>query len=81
MILLSLKVLKKSFSKISIFVTSNNFYKIIFFNYKEIIDFNDESINIDNIIFKGKSLSINKLEDSTIEIFGKIKSIETKKEE
>lgn len=79
-ILLLFKTNNNSYSKISIFTNSSGFYKIIFYNYTNIIEFNEDFINIDNFIFKGKELSINKLEDCIIEIFGKIMSIEKKEE-
>ena len=67
-------------SKISIFINDNGFEKIFFYNYKCIIDFNENFVNIDNYIVYGEKLIVNKLEDSIIEIFGKIERIEKSEE-
>ena len=47
-------------------------------NPKDIIDFSDNLVNVNNYIISGEKLVINKLEDSIIEIFGQIKKIEKK---
>lgn len=64
--------------KISIFVNDEGLNKIIIYNYKDIIDFSDKFVNVNNYIISGEKLVINKLEDSIIEIFGQIKKIEKK---
>lgn len=64
--------------KISIFVNDEGLNKIIIYNYKDIIDFSDNFVNVNNYIISGEKLVINKLEDSIIEIFGQIKKIEKK---
>lgn len=64
--------------KISIFVNDEGLNKIIIYNYKDIIDFGDNLVNVNNYIISGEKLVINKLEDSIIEIFGQIKKIEKK---
>lgn len=64
--------------KISIFVNDEGLNKIIIYNYKDIIDFCDKFVNVNNYIISGEKLVINKLEDSIIEIFGQIKKIEKK---
>lgn len=64
--------------KISIFVNDEGLNKIIIYNYKDIIDFSDNLVNVNNYIISGEKLVINKLEDSIIEIFGQIKKIEKK---
>lgn len=79
-ILVLFKTNNDFFSKISIFINLNGIYKIIFFNYKKIIEFNEDFIIVDNFIFNGNKLSINKLEDCIVEIFGEIKTIEKKEE-
>ena len=43
------------------------------YNYKDIIDFSENLVNVNNYIISGEKLVINKLEDSIIEIFGQIK--------
>ena len=65
-------------SKISVFINNDGFCKIIFYNYFNLIDFNQKLINIDNCLIYGDNLILNKLEDSIIEISGKIKAIEKK---
>ena len=80
-ILVIYKTNKNSNSKISIFISEDILNKIIYFNYNRINGFNDNYIDIDNFIIKGDRLSISKLEDNIIEIFGNIEEIRNTKKQ
>lgn len=53
----------------------NNKQKMTIENFRNIIEFKEENIIIDNISVKGNNLRINEINEFNIEIFGQIKEI------
>lgn len=53
----------------------NNQQKMTIENFRNIIEFKEENIIIDNISVKGNNLRINEINEFNIEIFGQIKEI------
>ena len=53
----------------------NNKQKMTIENFRNIIEFREENIIIDNISVKGNNLRINEINEFNIEIFGQIKEI------
>lgn len=53
----------------------NNKQKMTIENFRNIIEFKEENIIIDNISVKGNNLRINEINEFNIEIVGQIKEI------